>query len=356
MKFVHIADMHFDSPFTGLNTLENLGDIRRLEQRKVLKKVTEYCQENKIDYLLIAGDLYEHEYIRKSTIEYINQLFTEIRDTKVFIAPGNHDPYIKNSYYQNFAWNENVSIGKNELEIFTEPEADFYVTAFTDFYCNQFPIEKIEIQNPNKVNILLTHCDLNGSKDETGYAYNPILASQINGLNFDYVAMGHIHKTNFVPNQKVVYPGSTISFGFDELGQHGMVVGELNHHELRTEFIPLDDRIFAKYELNVDNFWSTEDMIEKIEALKLNEKTMYEIILVGNRQFDMNAREILKLINVKNILKIKDNTQIGYDIEKIAKENNLRGIFVRKIIQKYENEDHSQEQIKKALEIGLNIL
>lgn len=356
MKFVHIADMHFDSPFTGLNTLENLGDIRRLEQRKVLKKVTEYCQENKIDYLLIAGDLYEHEYIRKSTIEYINQLFTEISDTKVLIAPGNHDPYIKNSYYQNFAWNENVYICKNELEILSEPEADFYLTAFTDFYCTKSPIEKIQIQNPNKVNIILTHCDLNGSTDENGYAYNPILASQLNRLKFDYVAMGHIHKTNFAPNQNIVYPGSTISFGFDELGQHGMVVGELNHHELRTEFIPLDDRIFAKYELNVANFWSKEEIIETIENLKLDEKTMYEIVLIGNRQFEINPREIFKLLTVKNILKIKDNTQIGYDIEKISKENNLRGIFVRKIIQKYENENYPQEQIKKALEIGLNIL
>ena len=42
MKFVHIADMHFDSPLTNLTDKGNLGEQRRLEQRKVFKKVIEY--------------------------------------------------------------------------------------------------------------------------------------------------------------------------------------------------------------------------------------------------------------------------------------------------------------------------
>ncbi len=224
MKFAHIADMHFDSPFTGLNAIENLGNIRRLEQRKVFKKVIDYCKKNKIDYLFITGDLYEHQYVKKSTIQYIHNLFTEIRNTKILITPGNHDPYIQGSYYENFNWSENVHICKKELEKLEESDADIYMTAFTDFYMNESPIRQIQIQNPNKTNLLLTHCDLNGARDDKDCAYNPILETQINGLKFDYVAMGHIHKTNFAPNQRNIYPGSTISFGFDELGEHGMVV------------------------------------------------------------------------------------------------------------------------------------
>ena len=47
MKFVHIADMHFDSPFTGLTTIDNWGDKRRLEQRKVFRKIIDYIKQNK---------------------------------------------------------------------------------------------------------------------------------------------------------------------------------------------------------------------------------------------------------------------------------------------------------------------
>ena len=104
MKFVHIADMHFDSPFVNLSNKENLGEIRRLDQRKAFKKVIEYIKENNIEFLFIAGDLYEQKYIRKSTIEYINNLFMQIPNTKIYITPGNHDPFIKNSYYNDFSW------------------------------------------------------------------------------------------------------------------------------------------------------------------------------------------------------------------------------------------------------------
>ena len=77
MKFVHIADMHFDAPFIALSDQGNLGDKKRMEQRKIFKKIIEYIKEENIKYFFIAGDLYEHKHIRKSTIEYINDLFKD---------------------------------------------------------------------------------------------------------------------------------------------------------------------------------------------------------------------------------------------------------------------------------------
>ena len=190
-------------------------------------------------------------------------------------------------------------------------------------------------------------------KTKIGFSYNPILESKINALKFDFVAMGHIHKTNFSKNSNIIYPGSTISFGFDELGEHGMVVGEIINRKLDIDFVKLDDREFTKHEISVDNIDSKEQLIEKISNLKLENGNMYEIVLVGNRQFEINSREIFKLIDVENILKIKDSTQIGYDIEKISKENNIRGAFVREVLKKYETGMYTEEQIEKTIEIGL---
>ena len=65
MKFVHIADMHFDRPFINLSHRDTLGDLRRLKQRKIFKKVIEYVKENNIEYFFISGDLYENEYIKQ---------------------------------------------------------------------------------------------------------------------------------------------------------------------------------------------------------------------------------------------------------------------------------------------------
>ena len=136
MKFVHIADMHFDSPFVKLSDKDILGDLRRLEQRKVFKKIIEYIKNNNIKYFFISGDLYEHKYVRQSTIEYINKLFKEIPETKIFIAPGNHDPYLKNSYYNKFNWNENYVIKKKVDNEYVELNTN-HVFNLTDIYIDE---------------------------------------------------------------------------------------------------------------------------------------------------------------------------------------------------------------------------
>ena len=96
--------------------------------------------------------------------------------------------------------------------------------AFTDFYMEKSPLENLEIPSSDKPNILVAHCDLNGSKDKEGFSYNPILESKLNAIGFDYVALGHIHKNNLNNKNRIFYPGSMISLGFDELGEHGMIV------------------------------------------------------------------------------------------------------------------------------------
>ncbi len=223
MKFIHIADMHFDSPFVNLSDKDGLGDLRRLEQRKAFKKVIEYIKENKIKYLFVAGDLYEQKYIKKSTIEYINNLFKEIPETKIFISPGNHDPYTKNSYYNQFHWNENVKIFTSKIEKIECEDANIYGYGFDDFYCKNSGIENIQIENKNKLNILVIHGTLDGGAIENS-EYNPLSKKILKEKGFDYVALGHIHKLDYnqEENQNVVYPGSTVSLGFDELGKHGM--------------------------------------------------------------------------------------------------------------------------------------
>lgn len=356
MNFVHIADMHFDAPFTALNERDNLGEIRRLEQRKVFKKIIGFIKDNEIPYLFIAGDLYEHDYVKSSTIEYIDSLFREIPNTKIFITPGNHDPYIKNSYYDKFNWSENVYIFKSGIEKYEDENVNIYGTAFTEFYMNISPLENFVLEHSNKPNILITHCDLNGSKDKEGLSYNPILESKLNSIGFDYIAMGHIHKNNIENKNRIYYPGSPISFGFDELGEHGMIVASLDKSNFEKEFIKLDDRIFTEIELKVDNIYSKEGLIENISELNLKENYMYKLILIGNRNFEINSREILKLIPNQNILKIKNLTKINYDIEAIAKENNLRGLFIRNILKKYETGVYTEEEIQKAIEIGLEAM
>ena len=355
MKFVHIADMHLDSAFSNLSDKDIMGDLRRLEQRKVFKKIIEYIKENDIGYLFISGDLYEHKYIKQSSIEYINNLFKEIPETKIFIAAGNHDPKVKNSYYNKFNWNSNVKIFDSFIEKVEESDCNIYGYSFDDFYCNNCGIEDFLVEQNGKPNILVIHGNLDGVKKDDK-PYNPISKKILLEKGFDYVALGHIHKPDY-ENKKIVYPGSTISLGFDELGKHGMIVGELNQ-DLKLEFIPLDDEEFTISEINVDNLGSKEELIEKINTLNINPNEYVEIILKGGRNFEIDKYDILKYIQNDRIIKIKDETRLSRDLEKIANESTLRGLFVKEMLEKLENENDLEKKdiLEKAVEIGLDAL
>lgn len=360
MRFVHIADMHFDSPFVNLSDKDGLGDLRRLEQRKALKKVIEYIKENDIKYLFISGDLYEQKYIKKSTIEYINNLFKEISETKIFISPGNHDPYVKNSYYNKFNWNENVKIFNSNIEKVELEDANIYGFGFDDFYCKKSGIEDIEIEDKNKLNILVIHGSLDGGTIENS-EYNPLSRKMLKEKGFDYVALGHIHKLDYntEENQIAVYPGSTVSLGFDELGAHGMIVGELERDKLRLEFIPLDEVEFKLYDVDVTEMNSKEELIEKINELEFAKNNLIEIILIGKRNFEIDKYELYKLISNDKVIKIKNKTKINYNLEKLANETTLKGLFAKEMLKKLNEDNLSEEDkeiIEKAIEIGLDAL
>ena len=356
MKFVHIADMHFDSPFVNLSEKDIMGDLRRLEQRKVFKKIIEYIKENNIKYFFISGDLYEHKYIKQSTIDYINKLFEEVPETNIYIAPGNHDPYTKNSYYNKYNWSKNVKIFGPKVEKIETQDVNIYGYGFDDFYCSDSGVENIEIEQNEKPNILIIHGNIDGSTIED-MQYNSMSKKMLEEKGFDYVALGHIHKKDYntEENQKIVYPGSTISLGFDELGEHGMIVGDVEKNKLETQFIKLDDKQFTKRELNVDNIYSKEELIEKINELEIEKNNYVEIILIGNRNFEINKYDLIKYILNNNIIKIKDNTKIAYNLEKLKNENTLKGLFIKEMNKKLKNAETEEEKeiIEKSIEIGL---
>ncbi len=360
MKFVHIADMHFDSPFVNLSDKENLGDLRRLDQRKVFKKVIDYIKENDIDYFFISGDFYEQKYVKKTTIEYINNLFKEISNTKVFIAPGNHDPFTRNSYYSKFNWNDNVKIFGSEIEKVACNGVNIYGFGFSNFYCKSCGIDNIEIDDKSNLNILVIHGSLDGGNIEDN-EYNPLSRKVLSEKGFDYVALGHIHKLDYnnETDQRVVYPGSIVSLGFDELGKHGMICGNIEKDEISLQFISLDDTEFKLQEIDVTNIISKEELIEKINDFMFDENTLVEIILVGKRNFEIDKYELYKFVTNDKVIKLKDKTKINYDLNILANESTLKGLFAKKMLERLGDQDLSDEDkilVEKAVEIGLDAL
>ena len=107
--------------------------------------------------------------------------------------------------------------------------------------------------------------------------------NEIKSKGFDYVALGHIHKRDDSTN--IVYPGSLISLGFDELGEHGMIVGEITDKKLNKNFIKIDEREFVEFELDVSNIISEEELIEKINSIN-EENKLFDSLLFSFNAID----------------------------------------------------------------------
>lgn len=339
MNFVSVADVHFDIPFRRISDRAGLGRERRLDQRKAFKKVIDYIKENNVEYLFIAGDLYEQDYVQEATIAYINDLFKTIENTKIYIVPGNHDPRIKNSYYETFKFNDNVKIFTDRLEIVENDDCDIYGYGFNNFEMSQNKLDDLQIKNQNKINVFLSHGDIYNKS-----VYNPMNLNLLEE-KFDVINLGHIHKRD------KYYSGSLISLGFDELGEHGFIYGEADENKKITKhFIKADDKEFIRENFDITNILSNEELIEKLNAIETR-NDLYEIILIGERSFKIEID--LNLVQ-KSIIKIKDETKLKE--EENINENSLYGIFVKNLKRKLENEEIDEKQYEQIIELEKQIM
>lgn len=116
----------------------------------------------------------------------------------------------------------------------------------------------------------------------------------------------------------------------------------------------IDKKEFFEKEVDISEILSEEELIEKINSENYEEEKYYKLILIGNRKTEINTNKILKNIIHENIIKIKDKTKLEIDLESISKQNNLKGIFVKNLLDKIEEHPDEKEKIIKAIEIGLN--
>ena len=78
--------------------------------------------------------------------------------------------------------------------------------------------------------------------------------------------------------------------------------------------------------------------------------------LIGKRKFEINIYNSYKLNIDDRIVKIKDNTKPDIDISAVARQNNLKGLFVKEILNEMENSNIDKNTLENVLEIGLDIL
>ena len=138
-----------------------------------------------------------------------------------------------------------------------------------------------------------------------------------------------------------------------------MICGNLDKNFINLEFVPLDNTEFKLEEVDVTDLISKEEVVEKVNDLVFDENTLIEIILIGKRSFEIDKYELYRLISNDKVVKVKDKTKISYDLEVLANENTLKGLFAKKMLEKLNNQNLSDNEkllVEKAIEIGFEAL
>ena len=114
LKFIHAADFHLDSAFAALTPQQ--AAARRRESRDLPVRLANYVNQNGIELVLLAGDLFDSADAYRDTAESLSAALGQMA-AQVYIAPGNHDWYGPGSPYLTVEWPDNV-------HIFTQPRIE----------------------------------------------------------------------------------------------------------------------------------------------------------------------------------------------------------------------------------------
>lgn len=363
VKVLHCADLHFDTPFKELS--KEISDTSKNELLEVFKNIIDLAIDENIEVLLIAGDVFDNLTVNKNTLFFISDQIRRIKNIKVFISPGNHDPYNEKSFYSMINWPENVYIFKGDMEFKEVKELNLIVwgAGFRKNYENETLLRGVNVDN-DKINIMLLHGEIasTNSKNE----YNPIYINDIYKSNIDYIALGHKHKFSGILKEGITtyaYSGCPQGRGFDEEGEKGVIIGEVYKSGTNLEFFPVYKRKYVTKEIDITGTNNYDEVVFKVLSDLSDEeiyKNFYKIILKGELKEHFKLRENLLIEKLKNkfyYIKIINQTSIEVNLEELSRDYSIKGKFISKILEKLKDaSDDDKEILKLALKIGIQCL
>ncbi|EFO71438.1 Ser/Thr phosphatase family protein [Lactobacillus iners LactinV 01V1-a] len=295
MKFLHIADVHLDSPFLGLSFLpsELFCQIKNAIQLS-FEKAVNFAIDNDVDLVLLAGDTFDSIHpTPQSKIFFANQIKRLVdRQIQVVMVLGNHDY----SQIDDLLLNESPYfkiIGSNEqieqVDFMTKSQYKYRVVGFS--YQHNHITEDIIAKYPPKstsiYTIGLAHAGMKQSSvDQNNYA--PFTLNEVKNLNYDYFALGHIHLRQVLSQEPwIVYSGNLQGRHVNEKDAKGFYFGRVDEQSQNTQlqFIDVSPIVWHTVDLILDEpFKSTTKLCAKIQNLLADNNlrpTLFTVNIIG---------------------------------------------------------------------------
>lgn len=340
MRVFHTADIHLGAePDKGYPwSYERAAGIWDTFERLI-----DRVRDERPELLAISGDLF-HSVPDEKQIRRVGRLFASIPETAVAFCAGNHDHITADSWYLRYDWSKNVypllereltsaAIGNIDTRVYG---LSYYRTEeFSDLYKNAKPYGK------ERYHILLMHA---GDR-----SHSPIDSKAVAGADFDYIALGHIHKKGFVHKNKAAFSGALEPLDRNDMGTHGYIEVELEGNKRRVSFVPLAGTQYKKLDIYLDQndtISSAEDKIIRAAASH-GKENVYSVTISGDTD-KAELLELKRLWNSARITEIKKGDESIPDYESLCIR--YRGTIIEEFIRSFDGCD--DELSKEALEAG----
>lgn len=237
MRFLHIADAHLDTSFTGRS--EAVRKRLREASREALRRAVDVAIREDVHAFLIAGDLFDSDRLSFRTERFLLEQAGRLGDHGITVvyATGNHDPGSPDTGPRALSWPQNVRVASDATpRRFLIPnhagEAVGHVTAVghatarvTDDLSRGLPRPGGELP---EVALLHTQVRSSVGAGEHG-SYAPSDLTWLRHAGYDYWALGHVHvRQQLSEDPPIWYPGSLQGKSWADRGERGALIVDLS--------------------------------------------------------------------------------------------------------------------------------
>lgn len=317
VKFIHAADLHLDSPFKGLGHLPAVHFQKIRESTfYAFDRMIDLAIQEKVDFLLLAGDLYDEEDRSLKAQLRLRRQFERLNHSgiHVYIIHGNHD-HTGGSRVQ-MDWPPNVHIfSDREVECIPfvregEVLANLYGYSYPARAVTENIAAKFRKKEDAPFHIGLLHGSVSQVQVPEHEPYCPFSIQQLLEKDFDYWALGHIHKQQILNREHppIIYPGNIQGRHKKESGEKGVyLVNLFSQGECQYRFVPLCDILWDEIRLSVNELDSVSDLVGNIQQLKELQRekksALWTIVLEGisplfwDLSEQQTIEELMQLLN-----------------------------------------------------------
>jgi exonuclease SbcD len=267
ISFIHAADLHLDSPMVGLKHLPTNIFTRVKESTfQALKKITVVAIEKQVDFVVLAGDLFDGEdrSLRAQSRFRTEMLKLAVMEIPVYIVHGNHDHL--NGSWVHLDMPTNVHVFHSEVEtklLQTKSGEVVHLYGFSYAMRHVFArkIDDYKKAEGADFHIGILHGNESTGTDHDNYA--PFTVKDLLEKDFDYWALGHIHKRGILSeNPPIIYPGNIQGRNNKESSGKGIYHVTLTEMEATMNFIETSDIIWEKYIIDAASAGSFHDILQ----------------------------------------------------------------------------------------------